>query len=268
MALRELHLFAGCGGGILGGILLGHVPVCAVELEEYPRKVLLRRQQDGILPWFPIWDDVRTFDGSEWRGKVDVVCGGFPCQDISSAGKGAGLDGERSGLWFEMARIVGEVRPRYVFVENSPLLVSRGLDRVLSDFAEMGYDATWGIVSAANAGAPHMRKRIWILADSSRRRRSTAQERQIQQPRRTQTVSTSSNASLVSHADGINRRPGTSRQDGQEIDHGSWWEVEPRLGRVANGVTNRVDRIKALGNAQVPAVAALAFQTLTQEIER
>ena len=171
MALRELHLFAGAGGGILGGILCGHVPVCAVELEEYPRKVLLQRQRDGILPWFPIWDDVCTFDGAEWRGKVDVVCGGFPCQDISAAGKGAGITGARSRLWSEMARIVGEVRPRYVFVENSPQLVSRGLDTVLSDLAEMGYDARWGIVSAADAGAPHLRKRIWLVADASRRRR-------------------------------------------------------------------------------------------------
>ena len=106
--LRELHLFAGAGGGILGGILCGHVPVCAVELEEYPRRVLLQRQRDGILPWFPVWDDIRTFDGNPWRGRVDVVAGGFPCQDISSAGKGAGIDGERSGLWAEMARVIRE----------------------------------------------------------------------------------------------------------------------------------------------------------------
>ncbi len=86
--MNELHLFAGAGGGILGGILLGHTCVCAVEIEPYCRKVLLQRQRDGILPKFPIWDDVRTFDGKPWRGKVDVVCGGFPCQDISIAGGG------------------------------------------------------------------------------------------------------------------------------------------------------------------------------------
>jgi hypothetical protein len=90
--MNELHLFAGAGGGILGGELLGHTTVCAVEIEEYPRKVLLQRQRDGILPRFPIWDDIQTFDGKPWRGKVDVVCGGFPCQDISAAGKGAGID--------------------------------------------------------------------------------------------------------------------------------------------------------------------------------
>lgn len=164
--MNELHLFSGAGGGILGGELLGHTCVCAVEIEEYPRKVLLQRQRDGVLPRFPIWDDITTFDGRPWRGRVDVVCGGFPCQDISCAGKGAGLSGERSGLWSDMARVIGEVRPRYVFVENSPLLVSRGLDVVLSDLAEMGYDATWGIISARDAGAPHLRKRIWILANA------------------------------------------------------------------------------------------------------
>jgi DNA (cytosine-5)-methyltransferase 1 len=164
--MNELALFAGAGGGILGGMLLGWRTVAAVEIEDYPRRVLLQRQADGILPRFPIWDDVTTFDGRPWRGRVDVVSGGFPCQDISVAGKGAGIGGARSGLWSEMARIISEVRPRYAWIENSPMLVQRGLERVLSDLAEMGYDARWGIVSAENAGALHKRERIWILADS------------------------------------------------------------------------------------------------------
>ena len=125
--MNELALFAGAGGGILGGHLLGWRTVCAVEWEPYPSSILAARQNDGILPTFPIWDDVQTFDGRPWRGIVDVVSGGFPCQDISAAGKGAGIDGERSGMWSHMARIVGEVRPRFVFVENSPMLTSRGL---------------------------------------------------------------------------------------------------------------------------------------------
>ena len=148
----------------MGDMLLGHTPVCAVEIEKYPREILLRRQADGHLPWFPVWDDVTTFDGTPWKGKVDVVCGGFPCQDISVAGKGAGIEGERSSLWGEMARVVDEVRPRFVFVENSPMLTSRGLGRVLGDLAEMGYDARWGVLGAHHAGAPHKRDRIWILA--------------------------------------------------------------------------------------------------------
>lgn len=164
--MNELALFAGAGGGILGGKLLGWRTVCAVEWEPYPTSVLIARQNEGILPPFPIWDDVQTFDGRPWRGRVDVVSGGFPCQDISAAGKGAGIDGERSGMWAHMARIIREVGPRYCFVENSPMLTSRGLGRVLGDLAAMGYDARWGVLGAVDAGAPHKRDRIWIVANS------------------------------------------------------------------------------------------------------
>ena len=162
--MNELALFAGSGGGILGGKLLGWRTVCAVEWEPYPASVLCARQNDGLLETFPIWDDVRTFDGKPWRGFVDVISGGFPCQDISAAGKGAGIDGERSGMWGEMARIIHEVRPRFVFVENSPMLTSRGLGRVLGDLASMGFDARWGVLGAADIGANHQRDRIWIVA--------------------------------------------------------------------------------------------------------
>lgn len=142
--MNELALFAGAGGGILGGKLLGWRTVCAVEIDAYAASVLCARQNDGILPPFPIWDNVRTFDGKPWRGIVDVVSGGFPCQDISIAGKGSGIDGERSGLWREMSRIIGEVRPQYAFLENSPTLNHRGLGEILGRLAEMGYDARWG----------------------------------------------------------------------------------------------------------------------------
>ena len=162
--LRELALFAGGGGGILGGQLLGWQTICAVERDAYAAAVLAQRQNDGCLQPFPIWSDVCSFDGRAWRGLVDVVSGGFPCQDISAAGRGAGIDGARSGLWGEMARIIGEVRPRFAFVENSPMLIHRGLTRVIGDLAEMGYDAQWCVVSASDVGAPHRRDRIWILA--------------------------------------------------------------------------------------------------------
>ena len=162
--MNDMALFSGAGGGILGGHLLGWRTVAAVEIEDYPRRVLLQRQADGILPRFPIWDDIKTFDGKPWRGKIDIITGGFPCQDISCAGKGAGIDGERSGMWSHMARIIGEVRPPHVIVENSPMLVGRGLTRVLGDLAEMGYDAKWGVLGAHHVGAPHKRDRIWIVA--------------------------------------------------------------------------------------------------------
>src|SRR5262245_66198037 len=141
MALNELGLFAGAGGGLLASRLLGWRTVCAVEIEPYCQDVLRQRQRDGHLEPFPIWDDIRTFDGRPWRGHVDVVSGGFPCQDISIAGKGDGLDGARSGLWREMARVVREVRPSIVFVENSPMLTARGLGIVLGDLAALGFDA-------------------------------------------------------------------------------------------------------------------------------
>ena len=243
--MNELHLFAGAGGGILGGMLLGHTCVCAVEIEPYCRKVLLQRQRDGILPRFPIWDDVCTFDGRPWRGLVDVVCGGFPCQDISAAGKGAGITGERSGLWSEMARIIGEVQPRYAFVENSPMLTVRGLGVVLGDLAAMGYDARWGVLGAVDAGAPHKRERIWIVADADKEPcRKIAQN-----TRNGQEWQVSNDA----------------RQD--VGDTGRWhWPPEPAVGRVAHGMANGLDRYAALGNGQVPAVAALAFKLLSARL--
>ena len=251
--LRTLELFAGAGGGVLGDILLGHQTVCAVEIDKYCQQVLSARQADGTFPWFPIFGDVKEFDGRPWRGVVDVVSGGFPCQDISIAGKGAGLDGERSGLWKEMARIVLEVQPRYVLVENSPMLVSRGLATVLADLAAMGFDARWGVVGACDVGAPHERKRMWVV--------------------------------------GFHPDEGYAGRDGfdagQDTDFAEWaaakteqkrngWEYE--LGavdvaqradsyagalRVLHGMANRSDRLAALGNGQVPRVVAEAWRLLT-----
>ena len=164
---RVLHLFAGAGGGLLCDLILGHIPVCAVEIDPYCQRVLIQRQADGILPWFPIWDDVTTFDGIPWRGHADVVSGGFPCQDLSTAGKRTGITGARSGLWTEFARLIGEIRPRYAFIENVPGLAVRGLDRVLADLAALGMDARWCCLGADDVGAPHIRKRLWILAYAS-----------------------------------------------------------------------------------------------------
>lgn len=162
--MRELALFAGAGGGILGGRMLGWRTVCAVERDAHCASILAQRQNDGCLRPFPIWSDVCSFDGRPWRGAVDVVSGGFPCQDISPAGKGAGIRGERSGLWAEFARIVGEVRPGYVWVENSSALSTRGIDVVLADLAALGFDAEWCVLGADAVGFPHQRARMWILA--------------------------------------------------------------------------------------------------------
>ena len=178
--MNELALFAGAGGGILGGHLLGWRTVCAVEWEPYPASVLCARQNDGFLPPFPIWEDGQTFDGTPWRGIVAVVAGGFPCQDISAAGGGAGINGERSGMWREMARIICEVQPRFAFVENSPMLTSRGLGTVLGNLASMGFDAKWGVLGAADVGANHQRDRIWIVAINTNHARIERGQQQSQ----------------------------------------------------------------------------------------
>jgi DNA (cytosine-5)-methyltransferase 1 len=261
--MNELALFAGAGGGILGGHLLGWRTVCAVEWEPYPASVLMQRQNEGFLPPFPIWDDVRTFDGHPWRGRVDVVSGGFPCQDISAAGKGAGIDGERSGMWAHMARIIREVGPRYAFVENSPMLTSRGLGRVLGDLAAMGYDARWGVLGAVDAGAPHRRDRIWIVADANGMRELQPQGRECEQRGRL-----GNGGAHLADADGAqckgDERPERVAAEHADISSAGWWKTEPDMGRVAHGVANRVDRLKAIGNGQVPAVAALAWRILSE----
>jgi len=230
--LNELALFAGGGGGILAGHLLGWRTVCAVEIEDYPRRVLLQRQADGLLPRFPIWDDICTFDGNPWRGKIDVISGGFPCQDLSAAGKGKGLDGERSGLWREMARVICEVRPRYAFIENSPMLTIRGLDRVLCDLAKMGFDANWGVLGADLVGAKHKRDRIWIVAYSN----NTKRRRKL-------------------------RGFWGLQKCNQKWDSYSTFN-QPEPLRMVDGVAHRVDRLKAAGNGQVAFCAATAWELL------
>ncbi len=262
--MRELALFAGAGGGILGGHLLGWRTVCAVEWSAYPASVLLARQNDGALPPFPVWDDVQTFDGRPWRGLVDVVSGGFPCQDISAAGSGAGIEGERSGMWKHMARIVGEVRPRFVFVENSPLLVGRGLAVVLGDLADMGYDAQWFRLSASDCGAPHERDRCWLVAHSNSQQfrvprsgcnafapgegKSQVREWERFWADAGERSAVISNANSIS-AQGLERVRNT-------------WPAEPPVGRVVDGMAARMVRLKAIGNGQVPRVAATAFALL------
>lgn len=250
--MNELHLFAGAGGGILGGMLLGHTCVCAVEWDKHARQVLLARQRDGCLPRFPIWDDVRTFDGKPWQGIVDVVCGGFPCQDISAAGKGAGIDGERSGLWGEMARIIGEIRPRHVFVENSPILTSRGLGRVLGDLAALGYDAEWGVLGAHHAGGPHKRERIWILANPAK---VGTHRLGAFQPGNTEEIRA------------IRAREWPS----VPVDlHPFIQPINPEAGggteRMDDGLAEGMDRLERTGNGQVASVAALAFQMLSARL--
>jgi len=264
----------------LGGRLLGWRTVCAVEFAPYARSVLLARQRDGHLDPFPIWDDVRTFDGRPWRGSVDVVSGGFPCQDISAAGRGAGIEGARSGLWGEMARIIGEVRPSFALVENSPMLTSRGLGVVLGDLAAMGYDARWGVLGARHVGAPHKRDRIWVVAHAVQKRSQrhgnkyglgkSCEQREVGGGGDDGAALANTNGQRSQGRDRevLCKRPRERpfRQGGalstQPSARPDWWQTEPELGRVADGVANRVDRLRALGNGQVPAVVELAWRIL------
>ena len=245
--LNELALFAGAGGGILGGKLLGWRTVCAVEWEPYPASVLCARQNDGFLPPFPIWDDVQTFDGKPWSEIVDVVSGGFPCTDISAAKKDAeGLDGEASGMWREMARVVSEVQPRYVFVENSPMLVTRGLDRVLADLTSLGYDTKWTVMGCSQFGAKHQRDRIWIVGNSNDKSRFQASE-EIS-PKRSEWQAWNDIGWKY-----WERTPAPDWSIPETVSYG-----------ISDGVAYRMDRLKAIGNGQVPVCAATAWKILSQ----
>mgnify|MGYP003146159365 CR=1 FL=1 len=306
--------------------------MCAVELDPYCREVLLRRQEEKHLEPFPVWDDIRTFDGRPWRGAVDVVTAGFPCQPFSVAGKQEGKDDERN-LWPETIRIIREVGPRFVLLENVPgLLAHDYYGEIIGELAEAGYDAEWEIVSAAEVGAPHLRKRLWIIANASREQlrdesgglgrkgRTCAsiasddgQEESLANAKgngreqgRTEPAgeqgrpNTTERGESLANADSrgfqgqreqslhdgkwsalgddANRRggevPDSMRSglgggDDEPVEHRDatgrgWWATEPNVGRVAHGVPHRVDRLKALGNGQVPGVVREAWNRLTE----
>jgi len=234
-----------------------------VECDPYARAVLARR-----FPAATLYADVRTV-GAARLAPVDLLCGGFPCQDISNAGKRAGIDGERSGLWSEYARIIRELRPRYVLVENVAALLARGLERVVGDLAACGYDAEWDCLPAAAFGAPHRRDRLFLVAYAGG-------ERLAQRGQRDGGAEARRQASFGNNACGRgaayvpdpnrSRLPGTGDAGkagqssggifaGTTIDRSRGWAVEPDVGRVANGIPARVDRLSCLGNAVVPKIA-------------
>jgi DNA (cytosine-5)-methyltransferase 1 len=299
--MNVLDLFSGIGGFSLGLERAGHRTVAFCEIDSYCRAVLAKHWPD-----VPIFGDIRELtaealadthrgrqpqltecNGQPHAGKqasrgsnpvgcdVDVICGGFPCQDISLAGKGAGIEGERSGLWKEYARIIGEVRPRYVIVENVAALLGRGLGIVLGDLAALRYDAEWHCIPASAIGAPHRRDRLWIVAyaNSGRRRSDLAGGDDangadagrteansllgaVRQADRTRDVvdTDKPRPSFGAMFTRIQSGEG-SGDEGQDSDLGGWWLTEPDVGRVANGIPNRVDRLRALGNAIVPQIA-------------
>lgn len=234
-----LDLFSGIGGFSLGLERTGGFKTVAFcEVEPFCKRVLRKH-----WPEVPIYDDVRELTGDRLRADgvpVDVICGGFPCQDISIAGKGAGLDGERSGLWREFARLIGEIRPRYAIVENTAALLDRGLGRVLADLAARGYDAWWSCLRACDVGAPHIRDRLWLVAHPQGSKKGSTATRNC-------------------HREFEATRALSSTQTGRRAGDfgGARWHPEPTVCRVDDGVSANVDRVAALGNAVVPQIPEL-----------
>ena len=294
--MRTMHLFAGAGGGLLADLILGHTPVVAVEWEPYPCQVLRERAAEGWFPELRVWEgDVRMFDPSEYTGQVDCIHAGFPCQDISVAGKQAGIgEGTRSGLYREVLRIAGAVRPRYIFLENVAAIKSNGLEQVVKDLAIMGYDSRWLCIRASDVGAPHHRDRWFLLSDSGKFGRYNGghnrkerhvygnqewnvekiqPERNKRQHRVGEICEILANTECQrlprqrQHEQPINSAQGKDWQ-ATEFEHGSssnFWQTEPNVGRVADGVAARVDKLKAIGNGQVPLQVATAFTILASE---
>jgi DNA (cytosine-5)-methyltransferase 1 len=273
--LRVLDLFSGIGGFSLGLERTGGFETVAFcEIEPFPRRVLAKH-----WPGVPQYDDVRTLTGAKLAADgitgIDIITGGFPCQDISTAGKRAGIvEGSRSGLWSEIIRLTSELRPQYVIVENVSNLLSgpsekRGgwFGRVLGDLAECGYDAEWENIPASALGAPHRRERVWFVAYPTQNH--DAKFESIYRGRQDRQLGYSSFD--VAYSDSLNAQGQQSGiTDTQEWQRplkrpsrpllasiGRVWETEPALGRVANGVPDRSHRLAALGNAVVPQVPEL-----------
>jgi DNA (cytosine-5)-methyltransferase 1 len=237
--LRVLDLFAGIGGFSLGLERTGGFRTVAFcEIDKKAQRVLCKHWPDT-----PIYGDVSGLTKEKLDAEgiaIDVITGGFPCQDISSAGKGAGLAGERSGLWFQLHRLIDEIRPRYALIENVSALRTRGLEVVLQGLHEIGYDAEWHCIPASYLGAPHQRDRIWIIAYPVRIGTQVSAERQ--QP-----------AEQVLGSESAARGART---------HAALWSVEPRCSGVAYGVSGRVDRVNQLGNAVVPQIPQMLGEAI------
>jgi len=268
------------GGDLAMQHLLGWQCKGYVEIDDYCQRLIRQRQDDGLIDRAPIFGDIRAFIGDgyadSYQGVVDCVTGGFPCQPFSSAGKRRGADDERN-MWPATVGVLRAVRPRYAFLENVRGLLSSGyFGRILGDLCESGYDARWRILSAAEVGAPHKRDRLWIVADAHGDRRDTGgqgKEGKLWATRDSAVASgeqreDSFRGSYVADTTDKGFSHGTAIEMGgpeskQEPERQGWWSTEPDVGRVANGVASRVDRLKALGNGQVPLVAATAWRLLS-----
>lgn len=241
--LSGLDIFSGIGG--ITRALAEYVrPIAYCEIDRYARGVLLSRMSDGRLPVAPIWDDITTLQGS-MLPEIDIIYGGFPCQDISVAGNGKGLEGERSGLFFEILRLVDEIRPPFIFLENVPAITTRGGIRVTEEITARGYDSRWRTLSAQEVGAPHKRNRWWLLAHTSGSGRQ-------QEP----------GSAYENEGQNEGRAEKHNNESQCLAQSGLWLSGHDGLHRVDDGLPSRMDRIKALGNAVVPSQARAAFEHL------
>lgn len=286
MTLTFGSLFAGIGGIDLGLERAGMKCIWQVEIDDYARRVLAKH-----WPAVQRYRDVRFFlGGKRWRRarmawRPDLICGGFPCQDISNAGQRAGIDGRRSGLWSEFLRIIRLLRPRIVLVENVAALLGRGMGRVVGDLAECGYDAEWDCIPCAALGAVHIRNRVFLLAYPDSERSQKRWNRPLgwiereKSPQEAFAELTGLGCPGIGGGrrfpddvhDSYRRRYGTSQETvfaGRGgIELSDWWASEPDVGRVVDGIPNRVDRCRLLGNAVVPQVAEWIGRRIVEATE-
>jgi DNA (cytosine-5)-methyltransferase 1 len=277
-------LFAGIGGIDLGFERCGMECKWQVEINDYAQKVLAKH-----WPKVHRERDIRECSVRNLE-RVDIIAGGFPCQDISYAGLGAGLDGERSGLFFEAVRLVRELQPRAVVLENVAALLTRGLDRVLGTLAEVGYDAEWHCIPAAYVGAPHIRDRVFVIAIHSNPENSNARQPHKRNAKRSRTNSPQKRQRLRNQPSGLGSivadtdkhiprekrlqrsgellRLGGDTQENFRRGLSSNWAVEPDVDRVAHGIPARVDRLRGLGNAVVPQVAEYVGRMVIERLKR
>lgn len=252
--IRSLDLFSGYGGIALG-LREYCKPIGYCEIDRYAQGILASRIADCELPIAPIYPDVTKLRGE--INAIDIITGGFPCQDISVAGNGKGLEGKRSGLFFEIIRLASETRAPFVFLENVPAIRTRGLREVIRAFTEIGYDCRWTCLSAASVGAPHKRERWFLLAHSDSLRKSSTQRKYDR---------ASDSRKNVADTDGIRFQSGfwARGQESKlaEVTNSNWWQAEPSVGRVVDGGAFRMDRLKALGNGVVPLQVKTAFEKL------
>ena len=282
--MNVLDLFSGIGGFSLGLERAGMKTVAFCEIDKKAQQVLRKNWPD-----VPIFEDVSALTKEDIGEEIDVICGGFPCQDISLSGRGAGLAGARSGLWFQFHRLIKEIQPRYAIIENVSALRSRGLEVVLGGLAEIGYDAEWHCIPASAIGAPHQRDRIWIVANptgggckgmfdwdakssnagsSSPFLANTNREWELQQEggKQNEWGWTCDGSENVANANGAQREGGGVScgifSKNSDIGRSSWWEIEPTVGRVAHGVSGQSHRLKQLGNAVVPQIPEIIGKKL------